>query len=293
MKNNEIQKVDSQSSSFYLDSDEPVFIVNKKGELVDVNDVFCKKIGFNKKDIVGTAFQESVFLTQDSRKQMMYRQIAKLIGRQTPFYSLDIKTKKGAVLAFDVETKLFSKDGEIVGEIGIVRSINDNKTTDQKESDIPTKKKPRKPLKPPSPQIPEIPRDRTVSDEDNRRVQAELKRKQKQIESLEQEIDEIKGDLRNSQREIDEERYNVESLKTNLEKSQKEIEKQHKIVIKKDAELRRLKAELEGQKEELKLGEENLKLKNDELEKTRRKLIQNQSDLEEKDYALKNLQAEL
>ena len=52
MKGKENKDLDSQSYSFYLGSDEPVFITNRKGELIDVNDAFCEKLGLSKNEIL-------------------------------------------------------------------------------------------------------------------------------------------------------------------------------------------------------------------------------------------------
>ena len=96
--------LDDQSYSVFLNSDEPVFIVNKKGGITEVNDAFCKKLGCTRNEILGTALQDSSFLTEDSRKQVMRRQLAKLIGKEAPLYSLDVKTNDGDILSFEIET---------------------------------------------------------------------------------------------------------------------------------------------------------------------------------------------
>jgi len=42
-------ETDIKTLSAYLDSNYPVFVVNRNGELTDVNDAFCKKQGLKQK----------------------------------------------------------------------------------------------------------------------------------------------------------------------------------------------------------------------------------------------------
>ena len=60
--------------SNHLNSDKPVFITNKKGEIIEVNDAFCNTLGIKRSDIIGNILQESNILTSDSQKKAMHRQ---------------------------------------------------------------------------------------------------------------------------------------------------------------------------------------------------------------------------
>jgi len=122
-KNRMIKNQGEDSHSSYLNSPDPVFITNKNGAIIDVNDIFCELIGCDKKEILGVPIQEMNFLTQNSRKQAMYRQIARLIGKETPSYNLDIQTNTEE-LSLDIDTIPFTKNKKLAGEISIVRRIN-------------------------------------------------------------------------------------------------------------------------------------------------------------------------
>jgi len=77
-----------------------------------------------KDEIVGDVLQESNFLTQDSQKIAIRRQISRLIGKETQFYNLNVKTAKGDFLLLDIGTEPFIKDGKKIGEISIVERIS-------------------------------------------------------------------------------------------------------------------------------------------------------------------------
>jgi PAS domain S-box-containing protein len=86
---------DERFSSLHFNSHDPVFIIDRKGEFIDVNDAFCKKLGLSKKEIIGTRIGEANFLTESGRKEAMYRHVSRLIGKETPIYTLDVMTRDG------------------------------------------------------------------------------------------------------------------------------------------------------------------------------------------------------
>jgi len=222
MKEKERESYNDQPYSFYLSSDEPIFIVNKAGKIIDSNDAFCKNIGYSKNEIKGVPLQDSIFLTPDSRKKAMYRQIAKLVGKQAPFYILNVQTKKGNIVSFEIETKLYSKDGEIAGEIGIVKNISKSKKKEEKE------------LKSIQKDTLELSRQLDSKNQDIRKIQADLENKEEQIRLLEQELrshhsdkergkDELKKlktDKENTVRELDGRNSKINQLSYELEQKQ-------------------------------------------------------------------------
>ncbi|RLF32958.1 MAG: hypothetical protein DRN08_06045, partial [Thermoplasmata archaeon] len=119
---NNVNVIDTDDEyNTFLNSRKPVFITNKRGEFIDVNEAFCKQIGYAKDELLGLPLEETFFLTEDARKTVMYRNVSRLIGKNTPVYTLDVQTKKGDVLSLEIGTKPFFKNGKIAGEIGVVR----------------------------------------------------------------------------------------------------------------------------------------------------------------------------
>ena len=112
------------------------FIINRKGELLEASDLFCKKVGCKKKDLLGLGLEDIELLTEDSRKKVMYRNVSRLVGKEKPFYSLEIKTRNGNVISLEIETKPFIKNGKIVGEIAFVKKSADaTKSKGKKRAD--------------------------------------------------------------------------------------------------------------------------------------------------------------
>ena len=125
MVSSSYKEEDNENDSFYMDNNIPAFITNRKGEIVDANDVFCQKIKCVKDEILGLTIEDTGLLTEESSKNAMYQHVSRLIGRGENDYSLDIKNKKGDILSLKIDTKPYIKNGRNVGEISIIRKISE------------------------------------------------------------------------------------------------------------------------------------------------------------------------
>jgi len=107
--------------SIYLNSSNPVFILNKHGDFIAVNNPFCQILGRSKDEILGINIGDASFLTKSSRKKARYRNVSRLIGKEVPVYTLDVVIKNGDILLLEIDTKPHFKDENIAGEISVVR----------------------------------------------------------------------------------------------------------------------------------------------------------------------------
>ncbi|MEA2055946.1 MAG: PAS domain S-box protein, partial [Candidatus Thermoplasmatota archaeon] len=109
-------------ASLYMDSSNPVFIIDKKGRFLDINNAFCEKFGIFKNKILGMPVNEAGFLTENGRKREMHRRVSRLIGKATPIYTLDVIDKDGDEVSLEVESKPHFVNGRNIGDIGIVKN---------------------------------------------------------------------------------------------------------------------------------------------------------------------------
>lgn len=109
-------------ASLYLNSRLPVFIIDRDGKFIDVNNAFCEKIGRTKEEILRLNIEEANFLTKNACEKALLRNVSRLIGKETRVYTLDVIAKSGDVLSLEIDTKPHIKDKRVVGETGIVKN---------------------------------------------------------------------------------------------------------------------------------------------------------------------------
>jgi len=114
MRGNRGADLEENIDSFYLNTSNPVFILSRKGEFSEVNNAFCQKIGLSKHEILGTHIGDAVFLTESARKKAMHRHVSRLIGKETPFYTLDAIDRAGDVVTLGIDTKPIVKQGKVM-----------------------------------------------------------------------------------------------------------------------------------------------------------------------------------
>ncbi|MBU1941165.1 MAG: PAS domain-containing protein, partial [Candidatus Thermoplasmatota archaeon] len=136
----------------------PELITNKKGEITDVNQAFCTLFHIQKEHLIGHALEDLDFITPESRKTIMLRNIQQLIGKQQPHFTFTARTPEGTLLSLQVKTTPHIHQGQPQGEKitiitpTIVSSPPTNKTPQQPNS--PPTETPEQPIKKPQPPQP-------------------------------------------------------------------------------------------------------------------------------------------
>jgi PAS domain S-box-containing protein len=121
IKEDRFRGTNKEPPSNNSNSNAPVFILNKNGEFIAVNNAFCQIIGRPENEILGINIGDARFLTQSARKKARYRNVSRLMGKEVPVYTLDVIIKNGDILLLEIDTKPHVKDEKIAGEIGIVK----------------------------------------------------------------------------------------------------------------------------------------------------------------------------
>jgi len=316
MKDNRTMDSTESLSSFYLSSRDPVFIIDKKGEFIGVNNAFCQKFGLTKEEILRVNIWEASFLTNKAREKALFRNVSRLIGKETRVYTLDVVDKSGDVFSLEIDTKPYIKDKIVAGEIGIVKNEKKiiHKTENTKvlsESEkIPEKSDGVKRLQS-TPE--ERSMDRGLLKHEIRRItrkwrsnQSELVEKNYEIRWLKNELEktqqtlkiqkiefeELKGELRNYKSTLEEKNFNVERIQDELEKTQSDLKE-------KDKEIKQLKKELEDKfNEKLKTGDEGgekqfVELSDEELKHHEEQITKLKTELEQKQQEIENKNQEI
>jgi len=295
---------DEKTYSFYLTSRNPAFITNKKGELIDVNESFSKKLGFTKEEIVGVSLQEASFLTEEARKQAMYRHITKLIGKETPFYSLDVQTPKGDILSLDVDTKPYIKNGKLIGEFNFVRKASAFTPAKKKKSQA---EKLEEESKSESRDLLKVLDKAKEKNYEIRQMQTELEKKYADLDLQKREFQQITQKWVGSQAELEEKNHEIRRLQAELESRQQQAEIQQREINdlrkkvrerqieteEKSDEISILKRDVDKKQSEIKSKKEDIRVKTSELEDARSALEDNQTELEGRLQEIKKLRNEV
>ena len=324
MRENRTGSRNTNAHSRYLDTMDPVFVLNKKGEIIAVNNEFCQTIGRSKEELIGVHIGDANFLTDDSRKKANYRHLSRLLGKETPVYTLEMITKSGDVLSLEIDTEPHVKNGRIAGEVGIVgqakklihkgeiekRSRRDNTERSdtveklrEKNGDI---RKIQSELDKASTELDfhrELVRKKELQEISN--LQIKLEQKQQELESMRLDLEarnniikDMKNQIMNNQVIVKESTSHLEDLQTELEQKEGELEARNNIIaqmkkqllenqpalIQKTQIIDQLQIELERERNQLVSTQKK-------LEETQTEMMQSESKLKKKIQKINELQA--
>ena len=234
-----------EDDSLYLADHNLSFVTNKKGELIEVSDLFCKKLGCVKDDILGLALEDTGLLTEESRKKMMYRNVSRLVGKEKPVYTLDVKNKNEDILSIEVVTQPFIKDGKNVGEIAVVR-----KTTEIEKSkeESRTRKKIKIAKKQPAAkddELTDVSQDIRIKNDEINRLKSELRAKLTDLDLYKQEVQKINENFRSSRLELEEKGHEIRQLQAELDRREQKIGEKNRELEEVRQDLRSSQSELE------------------------------------------------
>ncbi len=244
------------------------FITNKKGEFIDVSDAFCQKVGFLKEELLGVAWEDTGLLTEESRKKILFRNVSRLVGKEKPVFTVDVKTREGGTISLEVDTKPFIKQGEIIGEIGIVRKIVPLNETRRTQEDQPQARQQRIPLTESRAELDKIIMERRQA---NNRIESELDSVQNELQR--KELHKINEQLRRNMIELE--------------------EKRGQDLLARNDEARRAKEELVNTKGEVETLRSEVEIRSRLLDDMEHQIVERQTQLVEKIQMVKQLQTEL
>ena len=272
--------------SNYLNSSNPVFVINRKGEFTDVNDAFCQKIGIKSENVLGRNIGDVSFLTEESRKEASLRHVSRLLGKETPVYKLDVITKRGDVVSLEIDTKSLVKKGRITGEISILRKATI--TTEDK-----WEKKAAKKFK-------KVPKQEIKENIELLNAMKKIKQKDSEISRLRSELNERDTDLKAYKKEWDRLNERWKASELDIGRSESEIEQLEDEIDRIQHRLKLREREIDDLRQELRVNKLKLEEKNGNAREIKKKLEQKQEELTEKekdlikkDEKIKPLQTEL
>ncbi|OKY78479.1 MAG: Signal transduction histidine kinase with PAS and PocR sensory domain [Candidatus Methanohalarchaeum thermophilum] len=145
VENNEIQKIlltvrditelksrREKFSTLFDVGPDPAYILDRKGEIEEVNQAFCEKSGYDKDEIIGKTVNELPFLTEETKKMVLEGFRKRMAGEKVPFemeppYTVQVETKDGAKRFGQINISVLKKGDKPTGVVGIVRDITEQK----------------------------------------------------------------------------------------------------------------------------------------------------------------------
>ncbi|KXA94587.1 hypothetical protein AKJ37_07475 [candidate division MSBL1 archaeon SCGC-AAA259I09] len=106
-------------------SPDPVFLLDRDGVFVDVNETALQILGFEEEEIVGSSLWDAPFFPDETVEKTTERFERRKEGEEIPPYQAELKSRSGKRVFVEVNVRTFEKKDEFGGEIVIARDITE------------------------------------------------------------------------------------------------------------------------------------------------------------------------
>jgi two-component system cell cycle sensor histidine kinase/response regulator CckA len=107
----------------WVDTTGKITLVNKKGFEIT---------GFSEKELIGKNFMDVKALTEESKEKILESFMKRIEGIDTPPYEVELVTKNGEALPFELSASPIYEEDKIVGVQAVFRDLRERKKTEEK-----------------------------------------------------------------------------------------------------------------------------------------------------------------
>ncbi len=131
-----IKKSEKKYKDLFENATDPIVILDKKGQLVDVNEQVTKLLGFNKTELIGKRFDKSNLISQEYINKSLDNFIKRMKGEEVSIYETKVKTRNGEIIPAEINASAIIEDGEIIGNLIILRDLRERYKRKEMEKEL-------------------------------------------------------------------------------------------------------------------------------------------------------------
>ena len=120
-----LKKSEEKYKNLFETAIDPIVILDKNGNFVEVNEQVTKTLGYNKNDLIGKKLDEAKILTQDSLNKSLDGFIKRMKGESVPTYEVEIISKDGEKIPAEINASPLHENGEVIGDFVIIRDLRE------------------------------------------------------------------------------------------------------------------------------------------------------------------------
>ena len=126
-----LKESEQKLRDFINTSPDAIVWIDTTGEITLVNRKVLEVTGFPEKHFIGRNFMDVKAVTQKSKMKILEKLMERLEGIDIPPYEVEVVTKNGEVLPFELSASPIFKEGKIVGIQSIWRDLRERKRAEE------------------------------------------------------------------------------------------------------------------------------------------------------------------
>ncbi|UCF50581.1 MAG: PAS domain S-box protein [Thermoplasmatales archaeon] len=120
-----LKKSEEKYKNLFETAIDPIAILDKNGNFVDINEQVTNIFGYNKNDLIGKKFSDTEILTKDSLNTSLDSFLKIMNGENVPTYEVEIITKNGELIPAEINASALYENDEVIGDFVIIRDLRE------------------------------------------------------------------------------------------------------------------------------------------------------------------------
>lgn len=127
-----LQESEEKYRTIFELSPEAIVLLDKKGNLLDVNGRIYDWLGYKPEEVIGKNLSELPFLPEESKTKVIEKFSLRMSGKKIPSYEIEFTTKDGGKCIGNIlATPIKDENGKIIGDLVMITDVTERKKMEE------------------------------------------------------------------------------------------------------------------------------------------------------------------
>ncbi len=131
-----LKKSEEKYKNLFETAIDPIAILDKNGNFVDINAQVTNILGYHKNDLIGKKFNKAEILTKESLNKSLDIFLKRMKGENVPTYEVEIISKDGDLIPAEINASALYENNEVIGDFVIIRDLRERYKREEIEKEL-------------------------------------------------------------------------------------------------------------------------------------------------------------
>jgi PAS domain S-box-containing protein len=132
----EKKKSEEKYKDLFEKAIDPIVIIDKKGNFLDINKQVTRLLGRSRKELIGKNFLKVNILTEKSTKITAESFLRRMQGESVPPYEIELLTKNGEIIPAEINASAILENNNVKGAQVIIRDLRERYNKEKIEKEL-------------------------------------------------------------------------------------------------------------------------------------------------------------
>ncbi len=131
-----LKKSEEKYKNIFETAIDPIAILDKNGNFIDINEQVTNILGYHKNDLIGKKFNETKIFTKEGLNKSLDCFLKRMKGEMVPTYEVEIISKNGNHIPVEINASALYENNEVIGDFVIIRDLRERYKREEIEKEL-------------------------------------------------------------------------------------------------------------------------------------------------------------